>query len=150
MKISGSSTKLDLMSLHAQFEKLFQNKIDYELFTSICGKFSLFILKVYTKDSNVFLENFVKEYFVMEKQIVDDRNNLIDYVQSENFKDETLMNKLKIKHKLNKAQNMCERVNLFEKEFYEKVGISLLRVENERCAREKAETKENHEQEIEQ
>ncbi len=139
MIIGQDKQKYELKYLHDKLIKMFDGKVNDVLLTQISGKFTLYI---YHRDDQGLLENFVQEYFVLEKQIVDERNDLIDCVQSDEFKNKTLIDRIKIKHKLNKAQKMCDSVNEFEKEFFERTNISLLRVENERWAREKNEKKE--------
>lgn len=133
-----------LWHLKRLFEDLFGDYKNYDLFCSISAYYSAYLLKVGTAEEQEWLEDFVKEYFVMRKQIVDARNASIDYLQSREYHESNMLNRKRALKQLNKEQKMCERINKFEEEFYERTTISLLRVENERGAREKeAEVKEN-------
>ena len=75
----------------------------------------------------------------MRKQIVADRNASIDYLQSREYHESNMLNRKRAVKQLNREQQMCDRITKFEEEFYERTTISLLRVENERWAREKEE-----------
>ena len=129
----------DLRYMHHKLVKLFNEKVDDMLLTSISGKLSLYIIF----GGQDYLENFVEEYFKMERIIVTNRNALIDLIKSDWFKDENLISKLKLRKELKYWQKLCDKVNMFEKEFYERTNISLLRIENERWAKEKKQEKEN-------
>ena len=136
MIIEHSKNKQELKYLYNKFELYFKGKVDNGLFTSICGKFGLYIYNAYSKDGEIFLENFVKEYFRMRGGIVDLSDLTYRYIKSSEFKDESIINKIRIKHKLSELQKLCKKISAFEEEFYERTNISLLRVENERWARE--------------
>lgn len=131
-----------LWQLKRIFERLFGDYKDYDLFCSISAYYSAYLLKVGTAEEQEWLEDFVKEYFVMRKQIVDARNASIDYLQSREYHESGMLNRRKAEKQLDKEQKMCEKINKFEEEFYERTTISLLCVENERWAREKANNKE--------
>lgn len=139
MIITHGNTKQELKYLCDLFKKLFENKVGDVLETRIHGKLELYMYHFTDKD---FLENFVKEYFIMRGLIVDNRNAMIEYIQSEDFNKETIITKFLIKKELNYWQKLCENINIFEKEFFERTKISLLRVENERWAKEQTEKKE--------
>ena len=111
------------------FKKLFENKIDDVLETRIYGKLSLYMS--YSEDQD-FLENFVKEYFIMRNKAVANRNTLINKVESEEHKKSSIFNKIKANKSLNYWQNLCDRLIEFETEFFEITNISILRTENER------------------
>ena len=130
------SDKRDLVNL---FKKLFENSVGDVLETRIHGKLSLYMMHYEDYD---FLENFVKEYFIMREIIVDSRNSMIEYKKSPEYKDETLLNKIIITKELKYWQKLCQNINKFEKEFYKKTNISLLRVENE-VVREKNQESQN-------
>ena len=130
--------KQQLKYLCDLFKKLFENKVGDVLETRIHGKLSL----LYHYADQDYLEYFVKEYFVMRALIVDNHNAMIEYIQSEDFNKETIITKFLIKKELNYWQKLCENINIFEKEFFERTKISLLRVENERWAKEQTEKKE--------
>ena len=129
----------DLRYMHQKLISMFENKVDDMLLTSISGKLSLYIIF----GGEDYLDNFVEEYFKMERIIVTNRNALIDLIKSDWFKSENLISKLKLRKELKYWQKLCDKVNIFEKEFYERTNISLLRVENERYAKEKKQEKEN-------
>ena len=129
----------DLKYMHQKLVKLFNEKVDDMLLTSISGKLSLYIIF----GGEDYLDNFVEEYFKMERIIVTNRNALIDLIKSDWFKGENLISRLKLKNELKYWQKLCDKVNIFEKEFYERTNISLLRIENERWAKEKKQEKEN-------
>ena len=129
----------DLRYMHQKLISMFENKVDDMLLTSISGKLSLYIIF----GGEDYLDNFVEEYFKMERIIVTNRNALIDLIKSDWFKGENLISRLKLKNELKYWQKLCDKVNIFEKEFYERTNISLLRVENERYAKEKKQEKEN-------
>ena len=129
----------DLKYMHQKLRNMFENKVDDMLLTSISGKLSLYIIF----GGEDYLDNFVEEYFNMERLIVTNRNAFIDLIKSEWFKGENLISRLKLKNELKYWQKLCDKVNMFEKEFYERTNISLLRVENERYAKAKKQEKEN-------
>ena len=136
-----------LWHLKRLFEDLFGDYKNYDLFCSISAYYSAYLLKVGTVEEQKWLEDFVKEYFVMRKQIVEERNNSIDYLQSREYHESGLLSRRRAEKDVSKKQKMCEKINKFEKEFYERTTISLLRVENERWAREKAaEAKERNDE----
>ena len=101
--------------------------------------YSKLCLYIWHRHDINYLENFVKEYFKLRSVIVDNRNSLIDEIKSESFNQQNFINKLRIKKQLGYWQKLCDNINKFEKEFYERVNISLLRVENERWSREQSE-----------
>ena len=68
--------------------------------------------------------------------------NIIDYMQSREFHEAGLLSRKRVVKQLNKKQRLCQNIHIFEKEFYERTNISLLKVENERLAKEKMENKE--------
>ena len=131
-----------LWCLKRRFEELFESVEDLDKFCLVSAKYSLYINKVFSDEEQEYLEDFVKSYFVMQKSIVERRNMLINIIQSDAFKQENFIRRIRAKKQLRKAQQMCDNANQFEKEFYETANISLLRVENERWAKEKAEKKE--------
>ena len=139
MVITHGKTKQELMYMRDLFKKLFENKVDDVLETRIHGKLSLYV--IYCDDQDL-LEDFVKEYFKMRKKIVDIRNNTADYIKSEKYQQIGLISKIKTQIKFNKECNLCENINKFEKEFFQRTNISLLRVENERLAKEQLAKKE--------
>ena len=131
MVISHGRKKHELINLHTMFKKKFEGKVDENLFNSISTKFTFYICY----DTQETLDSFVEEYFKMRGLIVDNRNAMIEYLQSDEYKLENLVTKSMVKRELNYWQKLCESVNKFEDEFYEKANVSLLRVENERlCA----------------
>ena len=133
MLTTHGKMKHELFNLLDIYKKFFINKVEDTLFKSIYDKFCLYILHY---DEQYFLEDFVKEYFKMRGLIVDNRNAMIDGIQSDLFKKETIINKIITRKELKYWQSLCESINKFEKEFYARTNISLLRVENERWARE--------------
>lgn len=135
--------KYELKYMHQKLVSLFEDKVDDMLLSSIGGKFALYIIF----GDQEYLDEFVEEYFNMERLIVTNRNALVDLIKSDWFKGENLISKIKLKKELKYWQKLCDKVNMFEKEFYERTNISLLRVENERWAKEK---KQKKEQEMEQ
>ena len=74
-----------LWHLKQLFEQLFANYDDYDLFCSITSSYLSYLLNLGTKQEQDYLENFVEEYFVMRGLIVDNRNAMIEYLQSEEF-----------------------------------------------------------------
>ena len=131
-----------LWCLKRRFEELFEGVEDLDKFCLASARYSLYINKVGLDEEQEYLEDFVKVYFEMEKGIVEKRNMLIDIIQSDAFKQENFIRRIRGKKQLHKAQKMCDNATQFEKEFYETTNISLLRVENERWAKEKSEQKE--------
>ena len=134
MKITHGNTKQELQYLSKLFVKLFENKVDDTLETTTYGKLSLYMYNYVDHD---FLENFVKEYFKLRNKIIYTRNGLMDFMKSVEYKKADLIYKIKIKKEFAKWQKLCENINKFEKEFYNRINISLLAVENERFAKEK-------------
>lgn len=126
-----------LWCLKREFEELFEYKVDMDLYYAAHDSLFKYVKKATSENEQEYLENFVKSYFKMEREIVGDRNALIDIITADAFKQISFINKIRYKKQLKKAQNLCDSVNEFEKDFYDKLNISLLRVENERCAREK-------------
>lgn len=143
MIITHGKMKHELFDLLDMYKKLFINKVQNNLFTSIYDKFCLYI---FHNDDQELLEDFVKEYFKLRGIVVDNRNTLIDQVQSNRFKTQNFLNRIRIKQNLNYWQKMCDNINKFEREFFKRTNISLLRVENERWAREQGSKKEVVEQ----
>jgi len=132
-----------------RLEEYFLDYPNRDLINSICAKIRDYAIHSGDQEK---LEAFVFEYFKLEKIIVDSRNELIDRVQSKEFKEEKFLNRIRIKKELKKAQKLTDKINMFEKEFFERTNISLLRVENERWAKQKqAEANEKSQtQQIEQ
>lgn len=125
-----------------QFESYFATKVKPHMYWFVYGQFVEYVSHIGTEVENELLEGFAKDYFQMAGVIVADRNELIERIASESFKNEKFLNKIRIKKDLKSSQQLCDKLNAFEKEFYERTNISLLRVENERCAKEKNEGRE--------
>ena len=135
MIITHGKRKYELINLFDMYRKFFAGKVEDSLYISTCDKFCLYI---YHCDERRFLEDFVQEYFEMKKLIVDTRNQYLSHIKSTEYKEDRIINKLRIRHKLRELQKLCEKTNSFEQEFFNKTSISLLSVENERFAQEQS------------
>ena len=102
-----------LWCLKRRFEELFEAVEDLDKFCLASARYSLYINKVGSDEEQEYLEDFVKAYFEMEKGIVEKRNMLIDIIQSEAFKQENFIRRIRGKKQLNKAQKMCDNANQF-------------------------------------
>ena len=125
-----------LCILKNKFEDIFCIRVEPNMYWTIHDKFVEYISNVGTEKEQAYLEAFVEDYFDMQRIIVDHRNAMIEYRQSEDYKHENFINKIKVRTELSYWQSLCVDLNQFEEEFYERTNISLLRVENERYNKE--------------
>ena len=137
-KTNGYQQK-QLTYLRDLFRKLFEDRVDDILETTIYGKFGLYI-RYY--DDRDFLENFVKEYFIMRNKIETNTSSLIKFMMSDEYKKANLMYKIRIRLRLMHWQNLCERVNKFESQFFQKTNISLQGVEQDILYKEQVANRE--------
>lgn len=137
-KTNGYQQK-QLIHLRDLFKKLFEDRVDDVLETRVHGKMSLYVLHHEDRD---FLENFVKEYFIMRNKIESNTSSLIKTLVSDEYKKANLMYKIRIRLRLMHWQNLCERVNKFESQFFQKTNISLQGVEEDILYKEQVANRE--------
>lgn len=125
-----------LCILKNDFEDFFCIRVEPNMYWTVYDRFAEYVLNVGTEMEQECLEAFVKVYFNMRGIIVDHRNAMIEYRQSEDYKRENIFNKIKIRTELKYWQSLCDDINRFEEDFYTETEISLLRVENERYNKE--------------
>ena len=121
------------------YKRYFQNIDDFWGYGKSMGKLSVFVFATHNSNRYEYLNDFVKEYYKMKNQIIVSRNDLIDKAKSEGFKKEKWLNKISVRLKIFNKNKYCKLFNKFEDEFYKKLGVSLLTIENEICAREQGE-----------
>ena len=121
------------------YKRYFQHIDDFWGYAKSMGKLSVFVFATYNKNRYEYLTDFVKEYYKMKNQIIFSRNDLIDKVKSEGFKKEKWLNKISIRLKIFNKNKYCKLFDKFEEEFFNRLGVSLLAVENERLAKEQSE-----------
>ena len=131
-----------LNQIEELYKKYFQNIDDFLGYAKSKGKLSMFIFATHNKNRYEYLIDFVQEYFKMKNNIECHRNNLIETFKSPRSKKVNWFNMIHIRLKITNMNRYCKLFNKFEDEFYKKLGVSLLVVENERCVREQKANKE--------
>ena len=137
--ISITKDQLTLNQIEETYRKYFQNIDDYWGYAKSMGKLSMFVFATHNKNRYRYLDDFAKEYYEMKNQTITFRNNLIDKVKSQDYKKEKWFDKIVAKINLNRANKYCQLFSKFEDTFYNKLGVSLLKIENERLAKEQRE-----------
>ena len=123
--------------IYEEFKFLFKSQTDYLLYIASKEELAMFKLFVGTVKEERHLKNFAKEYFKFRNFIIFTRNDLIDLKKSDDYKKEKFLNKIRINKEIKKYQKLCNNVCKFEELFYEEMGFSILKVENERWVEEK-------------
>lgn len=119
-----------------EFKQLFKEKSDCELYSLTKDELFLYRLCVGTIKEERHLKCFAKVYFQFRNFIINTRNDLVSFEQSEEYKKEKFLNKIRLKKELRKYQKLCDNVCGFEELFFELMGFSIAKVENERFREE--------------
>ena len=126
-----------------EFKFRFNEKSDCELYLLAKDALRLFRVRVDTSKEERHLKNFAKEYYKFRSSIINTRNDLVEYKQSQQYKKDKFINKIRFNRELKKYYKLCDSICEFEEIFYNEMGFSILKVENERWVEEKIKEEQN-------
>ena len=126
-----------------EFQRMFKDKSDCELYSLTKDELFLYRLCVETTKEKRHLKCFAKVYYQFRSVIINTRNDLIALKQSEEYKKKKFFAKIRFNMQLKKYYQLCDNVCEFEQIFYEMMGFSILKVENERWLEEKKMQEQN-------
>ena len=129
--------------LYEEFKSRFGGKTNGQLYNIARQEFSLYLMFTDTLKEKKHLTKFAKEYFQFRNCVILTRNDLVSFKQSEQYKQDKLINKIRFNRELKKYYKLCNEICKFEVMFFEEMGFSLLKIENERCFEEKKMEKQN-------
>ncbi len=124
--------KQKLNNLLNKFKNYFKKDVEMALYSQTERCFGWYIHCFKTKMEKESLQAFVKNYYILRNSIIFSRNDAILALSSTEYKEEKLVAKIRHRNKMKKLQKLCDYVCKFEQEFYDKIGFSLLKIENQR------------------
>jgi len=119
-----------------EFKQMFKEKSYCELYSLTNDELFLYRLCVGTTKEERHLKSFAKVYYQFRNVIINTRNDLVSLKNSEEYKKKKLLNKIRFNKDVKKYQKLCNKVCEFEQLFFNLMGFSLLKVENERWVEE--------------
>ena len=122
--------------LYEEFKFRFEGKTNGQLYDCAKQEFRSYRIFASTAKEQRHLKAFAKEYFEFRNNIIETRNDLVEYKQSQQYKKDKFINKIRFNRELKKYYKLCDSVCEFEEMFYKEMGFSLLKVENERWLEE--------------
>lgn len=125
MIIAHGTKKQEIEYLSQLFCKLFKDKVEVALFRSIYRKLAFYKYN----DNQELFQDFVQEYLKLRNSIVSSREDLAEFVKSADYKDSNLIYKLRLKRKSSKVEKLFKSICIFEREFYQRTNISILKEE---------------------